>query len=236
MTIRFDGRVASSPARAMAWTRACAGAGEPRRESRSQRFRRGARRHRRIAHAGRERGRGDPQSRRVAMADGAASCSPRRRRACRQFRPGNYGAAKSGMIGLMNVLAEEGARTTSASTRSHDGGDADDGRTAAAAGAGADEAGSDHPACFICSARTRRPVPSWGAGAGSFAVIKIMETEGINLPPSDWTPEAVSAPLSRSATCRMAAGDAFGFHDLDHRERTRPGAHDGTVGASSLSR
>jgi NAD(P)-dependent dehydrogenase (short-subunit alcohol dehydrogenase family) len=32
-----------------------------------------------------------------------------------------------------------------------------------------------------------------GAGAGSFAVIKIMETEGINLPPSDWTPEAVAA-------------------------------------------
>jgi len=32
-----------------------------------------------------------------------------------------------------------------------------------------------------------------GAGAGSFAVIKIMETEGINLAPSDWTPEAISA-------------------------------------------
>jgi hypothetical protein len=32
-----------------------------------------------------------------------------------------------------------------------------------------------------------------GAGAGSFAVIKILETEGINLPPSEWTPDAVSA-------------------------------------------
>src|SRR5258708_39939437 len=32
-----------------------------------------------------------------------------------------------------------------------------------------------------------------GAGAGSFAVIKIMETEGINLAQSDWTPEAVAA-------------------------------------------
>jgi hypothetical protein len=32
-----------------------------------------------------------------------------------------------------------------------------------------------------------------GAGAGSFAVIKIMETEGINLPQSDWTPDAISA-------------------------------------------
>ena len=32
-----------------------------------------------------------------------------------------------------------------------------------------------------------------GAGAGSFAVIRIVETEGIYLPQSDWTPEAVSA-------------------------------------------
>jgi hypothetical protein len=32
-----------------------------------------------------------------------------------------------------------------------------------------------------------------GAGAGSFAVIKIMETEGINLPQDEWTPEAITA-------------------------------------------
>ena len=32
-----------------------------------------------------------------------------------------------------------------------------------------------------------------GAGAGSFAVIKIIEAEGINLPPSDWTPDAIAA-------------------------------------------
>jgi hypothetical protein len=32
-----------------------------------------------------------------------------------------------------------------------------------------------------------------GAGAGSFAVIRIMETEGINLPQSDWTPDAIAA-------------------------------------------
>jgi hypothetical protein len=32
-----------------------------------------------------------------------------------------------------------------------------------------------------------------GAGAGSFAVIKIIETEGINLPQSDWTPDAIAA-------------------------------------------
>ena len=32
-----------------------------------------------------------------------------------------------------------------------------------------------------------------GAGAGSFAVIKIMETEGVNLAPSEWTPDAIAA-------------------------------------------
>jgi hypothetical protein len=32
-----------------------------------------------------------------------------------------------------------------------------------------------------------------GAGAGSFAVIKIVESEGINLPEAEWTPDAVAA-------------------------------------------
>jgi NAD(P)-dependent dehydrogenase (short-subunit alcohol dehydrogenase family) len=32
-----------------------------------------------------------------------------------------------------------------------------------------------------------------GAGAGSFAVIQVIESEGINLPQSEWTPDAVAA-------------------------------------------
>jgi len=32
-----------------------------------------------------------------------------------------------------------------------------------------------------------------GAGAGSYAVIKILESEGINLPQRDWTPDAIAA-------------------------------------------
>jgi hypothetical protein len=35
-----------------------------------------------------------------------------------------------------------------------------------------------------------------GAGAGSFAVIKILETEGINLAEADWTPDAIAAHFS----------------------------------------
>ena len=38
------------------------------------------------------------------------------------------------------------------------------------------------------------PTPTiMGAGAGSFAVIKIVETEGINLAQADWTPDAIAA-------------------------------------------
>src|SRR5215468_9340266 len=44
-----------------------------------------------------------------------------------------------------------------------------------------------------------------GAGAGSFAVIKILETEGINLPPSEWTPDAIAehfAAISDMSTAK----------------------------------
>ena len=35
-----------------------------------------------------------------------------------------------------------------------------------------------------------------GAGAGSFALIRILETEGINLAEADWTPDAIAAHFS----------------------------------------
>jgi NAD(P)-dependent dehydrogenase (short-subunit alcohol dehydrogenase family) len=38
-----------------------------------------------------------------------------------------------------------------------------------------------------------------GAGAGSFAVIRIVETEGINLPPTEWTPDAIAAHFAEIA-------------------------------------
>jgi hypothetical protein len=50
-----------------------------------------------------------------------------------------------------------------------------------------------------------------GAGAGSFAVIKIMETEGINLALSEWTPEAIAehfAEISDMSTAK-ALENAF---------------------------
>ncbi len=32
-----------------------------------------------------------------------------------------------------------------------------------------------------------------GAGAGSFAVVKLLESEGLNLPEDQWTPDAIAA-------------------------------------------
>jgi hypothetical protein len=43
-----------------------------------------------------------------------------------------------------------------------------------------------------------------GAGAGSFAVIRIVETEGINLPPSEWTPDAIAAHFGEIADMSTA--------------------------------
>jgi len=72
------------------------------------------------------------------------------------FGQANYGAAKTGMIGLMNVLAEEGRKTDirvnmispTAATRMTEGFDS-------AAGAGADEARIDHARGTVPAGRER---------------------------------------------------------------------------------
>jgi hypothetical protein len=43
-----------------------------------------------------------------------------------------------------------------------------------------------------------------GAGAGSFAVIKVLESEGINLPRNEWTPDAVAANFNAIADMSKA--------------------------------
>jgi NAD(P)-dependent dehydrogenase (short-subunit alcohol dehydrogenase family) len=110
------------------------------------------------------------------------------------FGQANYGAAKTGMVGLMNVLAEEGRKndirvntiSPTAATRM------------------TEELLPPHalalmkpeaitPAVLYLLSEDAPTRTIMGAGAGSFAVIKIMETEGINLSPSDWTPDAVAA-------------------------------------------
>jgi hypothetical protein len=51
-----------------------------------------------------------------------------------------------------------------------------------------------------------------GAGAGSFAVIKILESEGINLPESEWTPDAVAAHFAEIADMSKARALEGAFH------------------------
>jgi NAD(P)-dependent dehydrogenase (short-subunit alcohol dehydrogenase family) len=110
------------------------------------------------------------------------------------FGQGNYGAAKAGMVGLMNVLAEEGRKynvrvntiSPTAATRMTE-------ELLPPQALALLKPEAITPAVeFLLSedAPTKTVV---GAGAGSFAVIRILESEGINLPESQWTPDAVAA-------------------------------------------
>src|SRR5216684_675049 len=110
------------------------------------------------------------------------------------MRQPNYGAAKSGMIGLMNVLAEEGRKNNirvntispTAATRM-----TEELLPPQALALMRPEAITPAVEFLLSEDAPTRTI--MGAGAGSFAVIKIVETEGINLPQSDWTPDAIAA-------------------------------------------
>src|SRR6266699_2560236 len=110
------------------------------------------------------------------------------------FGQANYGAAKTGMVGLMNVLAEEGRKNNirvntispTAATRM-----TEELLPPQALELMRPEAITPAVEYLLSEDAPTRTI--MGAGAGSFAVIKIMETEVINLPQSDWTPDAVAA-------------------------------------------
>src|ERR1700710_2660994 len=110
------------------------------------------------------------------------------------FGQANYGAAKSGMIGLMNVLAEEGRKTDirvnmispTAATRMTE-------ELLPPQALALMKPEAITPAVLYLLGENAPTRTIMGAGAGSFAVIKIIESEGINLAQSDWTPDAISA-------------------------------------------
>jgi NAD(P)-dependent dehydrogenase (short-subunit alcohol dehydrogenase family) len=110
------------------------------------------------------------------------------------FGQANYGAAKTGMVGLMNVLAEEGRKqnirvntiSPTAATRMTE-------ELLPPAALQLMRPESITPAVEYLLSEDAPTRTIMGAGAGSFAVIRIIESEGINLPPSEWTPDAIAA-------------------------------------------
>jgi NAD(P)-dependent dehydrogenase (short-subunit alcohol dehydrogenase family) len=113
------------------------------------------------------------------------------------FGQANYGAAKTGMIGLMNVLAEEGRKTDirvnmispTAATRMTEG-------LIPPQVLALMKPESITPAVLFLLAENAPTRTIMGAGAGSFAVIRILESEGMSLAETDWTPDAIAAHFS----------------------------------------
>ena len=121
------------------------------------------------------------------------------------FGQANYGAAKSGMVGLMNVLAEEGRKynvrvntiSPTASTRMTE-------EFLPPQALELMKADAITPAVLFLLSEDAPTRTIMGAGAGSFAVIRILESEGINLPESDWTPDAIAAHFAEIADMATA--------------------------------
>src|ERR1051325_6761240 len=121
------------------------------------------------------------------------------------FGQANYGAAKAGMIGLMTVLAEGGRKhdirvntiSPTAATRMTE-------ELLPPDALALMQAEAITPAVLFLLGDNAPPRTIMGAGAGSFAVIKILETEGINLPQPDWTPEAIAAHFTEIADMSTA--------------------------------
>jgi NAD(P)-dependent dehydrogenase (short-subunit alcohol dehydrogenase family) len=121
------------------------------------------------------------------------------------FGQANYGAAKSGMVGLMNVLAEEGRKTDirvniispTAATRMTE-------ELLPKQVLDLMRPESITPAVLFLLGENAPTRTIMGAGAGSFAVIKILESEGINLPQNEWTPDAIAAHFSEIADMTKA--------------------------------
>jgi NAD(P)-dependent dehydrogenase (short-subunit alcohol dehydrogenase family) len=110
------------------------------------------------------------------------------------FGQANYGAAKTGMVGLMNVLAQEGVKTNirinmispTAATRMTE-------ELLPPQALALMKPEAITPAVLYMLSENAPTRTIMGAGAGSFAIIRILETEGVNIAESDWTPDAIAA-------------------------------------------
>jgi NAD(P)-dependent dehydrogenase (short-subunit alcohol dehydrogenase family) len=110
------------------------------------------------------------------------------------FGQSNYGSAKMGVIGLMNTLVQEGAKY-----------DIRVNALAPTAGTRMTEGLIPEGAFELLSPETVTPAVLYlvsedapnrtilCAGAGAYAVAKIVETDGVWLPPEEQTPEGIAA-------------------------------------------
>lgn len=114
------------------------------------------------------------------------------------FGQANYGAAKAGVVGLMNVLAQEGAKydvrvntlAPTAATRMTEGL-----LPADALALLAPETITSGLLMLVCDDAPTKMI--LGAGAGVFTETRITETAGVALTGDDLTPEGVLANLAR---------------------------------------
>jgi NAD(P)-dependent dehydrogenase (short-subunit alcohol dehydrogenase family) len=121
------------------------------------------------------------------------------------FGQANYGAAKTGMIGLMNVLAEEGRKTDirvntvspTAATRMTE-------ELLPPQALALMKPEAITPAVLYLLSENAPTKTIMGAGAGSFAVIKLLESEGVNFAEADWTPDTIAAHFAEIADMSKA--------------------------------
>ena len=110
------------------------------------------------------------------------------------FGQSNYGAAKAGLVGLMNVLVLEGEKygirvntlAPSAATRMTE-------ELMSAEALDLLDPASVTPGVLFLAGEDAPNKTILGAGAGTFSVIEITETTGKWLPEADRTPEAIAA-------------------------------------------
>jgi NAD(P)-dependent dehydrogenase (short-subunit alcohol dehydrogenase family) len=137
------------------------------------------------------------------------------------FGQSNYGAAKAGVVGLMNVLHLEGAKTNirvntlapTARTQMTE-------NLLPADAAALLSPESVTPGLLFLVSENAPSRVILGAGAGAFAVTHIQETPGVYLPEAERTPETIAArfaEISDPATARPldnAFGQTFKFVSL----------------------
>lgn len=129
------------------------------------------------------------------------------------FGQANYGAAKTGMVGLMNVLAEEGRKSDirvnivspTAATRMTE-------ELLPAEALKLMKPEAITPAVEYMLSENAPTKTIMGAGAGSFAVIRILESEGVNFPEEQWTADTVAAHFNEIGDMSQARALEGAFH------------------------